>query len=122
MDVKKCIAIGFVVSGALFPNCIYAGPVSGTVNVGTVRPYLEGGPTGQGAIHFSVSPSTGFCVGPLATGADWYIDLAKKGGKEAYAALLLAKAMNKQVLLELSNATGCTALGGYLSIQSIYLQ
>jgi hypothetical protein len=117
---KSALALKFCILLLAFAKCALAEPTSGAVAVETVRPYMDIGTAGY--VFFRVVPSTGFCTVQGASGADWYIDLSKNGGKATYAALLLAKSMDKQILVELSNQDGCTMAAGHLAVQSIYLR
>ena len=86
-----------------------AEPVSpNQTTVTLVRPYA-----GSNLVYVHVN-STELCGVSVFS-----IAMDQANGKEMYAAALTAVAANKKVLLEVSNATGCT--GFATRLQSIYL-
>jgi hypothetical protein len=118
---KSALALKFCILLLAFAKCALAEPTSGAVAIETVRPYMDIGTAGY--VFFRVVPSTNLCAPQGTSGAEnFYIDLARNGSKATYAALLLAKSMDKQILIELSNVSGCTPMAGHLAVQSIYLR
>lgn len=86
-----------------------AEPVSPTqTTITLVRPY-----GGSNLVYVHVN-TTELCSNSVFT-----IAIDQPNGKEMYAAALTAVAANKKVLLEVSNATGCT--GFATRLQSIYV-
>ena len=90
-------------------GAVHAEPTGARVNVISLRPYAS---STSAYLHVS---SPALCGTEVFT-----IPLNEQGGKEMYATALTALVSNKQIQLEVSNATGCTGWGTRLQSLFIY--
>lgn len=87
---------------------VMAEPSSPRVKLIEVRPYI-----GSSEVHIKTN------VDAVCGTNGFRIITSQPNGKEAYAAALTALTSGKSVVVEVSNATGCTGWGTVL--QSIYI-
>jgi len=109
---QRKIVARSILSAAIFWLCpmdAFSGPIGEPVLVTSVRPYTTENPIG----FLTVSLSS------LCGTSAFSIHLGEPGGKEMYAAILTALALNKKVMLEVSNSTGCTGWGTLLQSVSL---
>ena len=95
------ILLAVVCTYASIANCE---PSSGQTAIYSLRPYIDG---------TSVFLQT--VDNPICNTSVFVIDLNKPSGKEAYALAMAAFMSNRKIILEVSNATGCTGWGTQLT-------
>lgn len=95
----------------LFPLAAFAEPTSDMTTVYSIRPYIQ-----TNTVFVQVSADV------ICQTSTFKIDLAKLNGKAAYAAALVAMVGNKNVRLEVANATGCTGWGTELQSITVFAQ
>ena len=109
--IIAAIELATICSGTI---ACYAEPTTAATTIQQIRTYMQTASSGvSSSILLTVTNSN------ICNTNNFLIDMSMSGGKEAYATALVAFTTGKSVMLEVSNATGCT--GDWTKLQSIYV-